>query len=527
VSWTQWLSSTTNAIRRSPSASAILLVLVLVLLESVPLEAFVWQPSTTPAMIDQALLAGFVILVLGAMLVWYGTARPIESALRENRHTLKSLFLGNPESIAVYDLDGRIVRANPAASKLLNRPPETLLGAHFESHVAADQISAVQAAFDRAARGEPVELTTAFTGPGEQRIDVSATVSPHVVGGRITGVFVVSRDASEIAAARSVSNAQAARMADIAAIADSTRTTSARLHGALALLCRQLQFEEAFIAEVDGERARLLAQETASPGDAAMVPVDVLRGVISSAKIVEIADFGATTVRSFAALPLRVGGAQNIVLALTSPLGRERELDDADCHFLRAVASLVVLALERGRQDERSGQQAFYDALTGLPNRLLVIERLSDILGSPKWRGMHFAVHYIDLEGFKEINDDFGHAVGDRILRLAARRIGDSISSLDLLARLGGDEFAVVQPLPDGDTHADKMARRIMAAVAQPFSVEGTPHQLGVSIGISISSNSAPDGLSLLQHADEALYRAKHETEHRLSFSPAVESVAS
>jgi diguanylate cyclase (GGDEF)-like protein/PAS domain S-box-containing protein len=527
VTPTQWFKSTLNAVRRSPSASVLLLVLVLVLLESVPLEALVWQPSMTPALLDQALLLGFIVLVMGAMLAWYGTARPIEAALRENRHTLRSLFVGNPESIAVYDLEGRILRSNAAASKLLNRAPDSLVGAHFDSHVAPEHVVNVQAAFDRAAAGEIVELDTVFSGSPEQRVEVHWSLSPHAVNGRTVGVFGVARDATEFNRMRAAVNAQSERMADIAAIADPTRNTSSRLHGALALLCRQLQFEEAFVAEIEGERVRVLAQETASPGEAKMVPTDVLRSVISAATIVEIGDFGATTVRSFAALPLKVGGAQNIVLALTSPLGRERELDDADCHFIRAVASLVVLALERGRQDERSGQQAFYDALTGLPNRLLVIERLSDILGSPKWRGMHFAVHYIDLEGFKEINDDFGHAVGDRILRLAARRIQDSISSLDLLARLGGDEFAVVQPLPDGDSHADKMARRIMAAVAQPFSVEGTPHQLGVSIGISISSNSAPDGLSLLQHADEALYRAKHETEHRITFSPNLESVAS
>jgi diguanylate cyclase (GGDEF)-like protein/PAS domain S-box-containing protein len=500
-----------------------LIVLVLLLMESIPLEALIWQPSTTPDVVDQALLTGFLILVLAALLAWYGTARPIETAAREQRRTLRSLFLANPEAIAVFDLDGHIVRANQAAANLTNRTLDALLGAHVESLVAPDKAASVTALFERAAGGESVSCDATITGQSDERIAVRYTFSPEVVGGRTVAVFCFARDASVTNSAEAALREQAERMADLAAVANPARATASRLHGALALLCRRLQFEEAFVAEIDGERVRLLAQETAGPRDVTTVPEDVLQRVAASNEIVEIGDFGATTVRTFAGVPLPTSGGPRIVLGLTSPYGRSHEFDLADCNFARAAASLVALALERGRQDERSGQQPFYDALTGLPNRLLVIERLSEILGSPKWRGMHFAVHYIDLEGFKEINDDFGHDVGDRILRLAARRIQDSISSLDLLARLGGDEFAVVQPLPDGDAHADKTARRVLSALAQPFVVEDSLHRLGVSIGISISSNSAPDGLSLLQHADEALYRAKHETGHRLTLAPDLE----
>ncbi len=514
-----------NALRRSPSASALLVVLVLLLVESIPLDALVWQASTTPALVDQALAIGFVILVLGATLAWYAMARPIEARLRENRRMLKSLFIGNPESIAVYDLEGRIVRGNRAAAALLKRAPEALIGSHLDTYVAPDRADEARAAFERAARGESVAFDTVFVGPQEERVDVRFTLSPHIVDGRIAGVFGMASDTSEIRRARAAQQEQADRMSEILSIADPSRSNSSRVRAGLSLLCRRLQFEEAFVAEIEGERVRLLAQETPSPSVACPVPLDVLRQVVSAAEIREMGDFRAS-VRSFAGIALAIGGGATGVLGLTSRYGRP-ELDPADRDFLRVVSSLISSALERERQDERSGRLAFFDALTGLPNRLLVVERLSDILGSSKWRGMHFAVHYIDLEGFKEINDDFGHAVGDRILRLAARRIQDSISSLDLLARLGGDEFAVVQPLPDGDAHADKLARRILAAVAQPFSVEGTPHRLGVSIGISISSNSAPDGLSLLQHADEALYRAKHEAEHRLAFAPDLKQAAS
>jgi diguanylate cyclase (GGDEF)-like protein len=497
-----WLSNTVDAIRRSPSASALVLVLVLVLLESIPLEMLVWQPGTTPETVDQALLLGFAILMLGAALAWYGTARPIEATLREDRQSLKAIFVANPDAIAVYDREGRLVRGNGAAAALIRRPPEDLVGAHFETHVAPEQMPAMQAAF------------------------VLCALSPHVVRGRVIGVFAVVRDVTDLALARAIEADRAGRLAEIANLADSSAPNMTRMHNALALLCRRFHFEEAFVAEIDGDRVRLVAQETSTPGDTTPVPIDVLRRVAGGSGIAEINDYAAS-VRSFAGIAIGTGTGSRGVLGLVSSYGRSKSFEPVDRDFIRVVASLVTFAMERGRQKERTGQLAFHDALTGLPNRLLVIERLSEILGSAKWRGMHFAVLYIDLAGFKEVNDTFGHDTGDRILRLAARRIADSISSLDLLARLGGDEFAVVQPLPDGDAHAEKLARRILAAISAPFTVDGNEHRLSATIGINISANGVSDGSSLMQRADEALYGAKSESENKRLGRPKLQSLAS
>jgi diguanylate cyclase (GGDEF)-like protein/PAS domain S-box-containing protein len=515
-----WFSKTLNAVRRSPSASALALVLMLVVLESIPLEMLVWQPSTTPALVDQTLALEFAVLAFGAALVWYGTARPIESALRDNRHDLKALFTANPEAMAVYDLGGRIVRGNAASLALLRRPPEDLINAHFTTHVAPEHVAEAEAAFERATGGRRETFETVFLVGSRERLNVHCTLSPHIVDGRIAGVLGVARDATESVRARAIEDESAQRIADLAKLANDSTPNLSRIHAALALLCRRYSFEEAFVAEIEGNTSRVLAQETANPGDVAPVPVDVLRRVTGASGILEIGDFGAS-VRSFAGLAIGTGSGKRGILGLTSSYGRPAPLDAADSDFIRVVAALVTLALERGREMERAGQLAFHDTLTGLPNRLLVIERLSDILGSPKWRGMHFAVLYIDLEGFKELNDSFGHEVGDRILRLAAHRIADSISSLDLLARLGGDEFAVVQPLPDGDAHADQLARRIFESVSAPFTVDGREHRLGVSIGINVSSNavSASAGSTLVQRAEEALYAAKSDTELRKAFT--------
>jgi len=186
---------------------------------------------------------------------------------------------------------------------------------------------------------------------------------------------------------------------------------------------------------------------------------------------------------------------------------------------VRLVASLIASALVSGRQQERLDKLAFFDTLTGLPNRVLVTERLAELLGVAQWRDRPFAVHYVDLDYFKKVNDVYGHATGDRVLCLAARRMQAELQRDDMVARLGGDEFVIVQPLTAGYQAASTLALRILAAIAKPFEVDGIEHQLGVSIGISIAPNNGCDGQTLLQRADEALYRAKREGRNRLEFA--------
>jgi diguanylate cyclase (GGDEF)-like protein len=153
---------------------------------------------------------------------------------------------------------------------------------------------------------------------------------------------------------------------------------------------------------------------------------------------------------------------------------------------------------------------AHHDTLTGIPNRAYLIERLDEALRVARHEGKRIAVHYLDLDRFKKVNDTLGHTVGDDFLRTAAARLRAAIRDGDTLARLGGDEFAVIQTDVASAADCEALARRLTEVLAPAIELEGKAFRIGVSIGIALSdSTSAPTGQQLMRNADVALYQVK------------------
>ena len=164
----------------------------------------------------------------------------------------------------------------------------------------------------------------------------------------------------------------------------------------------------------------------------------------------------------------------------------------------------------------RAHALATHDSLTGLPNRLLANERLERTIEHAKRFGRRAAVLFLDLDGFKAINDTFGHAAGDAVLKEAARRLLSCTRSSDTVARLGGDEFLVVLPEVQGANSAVAAASKLLAAMgAAPFTVVGQERNISFSMGIALFPDHAVDGRQLLACADAALYQAKRSGKNR------------
>jgi diguanylate cyclase (GGDEF)-like protein/PAS domain S-box-containing protein len=153
---------------------------------------------------------------------------------------------------------------------------------------------------------------------------------------------------------------------------------------------------------------------------------------------------------------------------------------------------------------------AHYDALTGLPNRLLLMDRLEQTIASNRRTDSMLAVCFLDLDGFKHINDTLGHDAGDALLREVAQRMQDSIRSADTVARIGGDEFVVLLSVLDSEDECYQTIERLLGVISQPCSpLAGTQVQIGASIGVTIFPNDDSDGEALIRHADHAMYAAK------------------
>ncbi|MBI2170198.1 MAG: EAL domain-containing protein [Actinobacteria bacterium] len=165
---------------------------------------------------------------------------------------------------------------------------------------------------------------------------------------------------------------------------------------------------------------------------------------------------------------------------------------------------------ERRRLEGVLTHRAFHDALTDLPNRALFIDRVEQAISRTARRGTPVTVLYLDLDGFKVVNDSFGHATGDRLLRATAERLRRLVRSEDTVARFGGDEFAVLLDDDAGPEEATRLADRVLAACEEPVVVDGREFFVRASIGIATTSG-AEDAGELLRDADVAMYRAKAE----------------
>jgi len=182
------------------------------------------------------------------------------------------------------------------------------------------------------------------------------------------------------------------------------------------------------------------------------------------------------------------------------------------------LAGRFAVALASVEREEALYHQAHYDALTGLPNRQLFKDRLKQHLASARIDNHSGAILYLDLDRFKEINDVFGHSVGDEILKQAAERIGALVRERDTVARLGGDEFVVILPNVRNDRVIRATASRLLDTLSEAFTVLRNDHYVSASIGIAMFPDDGATVETLLKNADAAMYRAKDAGRGRFEF---------
>lgn len=157
------------------------------------------------------------------------------------------------------------------------------------------------------------------------------------------------------------------------------------------------------------------------------------------------------------------------------------------------------------------------DALTQLPTRSVVLDRLAQAIAFAKRHRSRLAVLFLDIDHFKQINDTFGHAIGDRALQWAAQCFVASVRAQDTVSRHGGDEFVIVLPEIVHASDALRVAEKVAAALAISHSIDGHAFSLTASIGIGIYPDNGDDAEALIHHADTAMYRAKKQHSHEIS----------
>lgn len=198
----------------------------------------------------------------------------------------------------------------------------------------------------------------------------------------------------------------------------------------------------------------------------------------------------------------RADGSQLVLRAVISAI------DSAGGTPAGHVALLSDITV-RKRQEEEAWRRANFDALTGLPNRTLLMERIQQALALARRRGVCAGVLFMDLDRFKAVNDAFGHAAGDELLCHVAQRISATIRAEDTVARIGGDEFVVLLPMVRDEAEATAVAQKILAAMRRPFWLAAGEAEIAACIGVAVSDETNLDSAVLIGRADTAMYRGK------------------
>jgi diguanylate cyclase (GGDEF)-like protein/PAS domain S-box-containing protein len=318
--------------------------------------------------------------------------------------------------------------------------------------------------------------------------------------------------------------------------ATSEMNESSQIEAALALVLKTLDMDFGYVGALENEKLQIRY----ASGDSAMhvgATVELDRPVLRSGFVTP--DVAMDVVmfddlcdqhgvldepdypvwRGYIAAHLRVQEAPYGAIGFVSR--RAMRFDDSDRDFIRMVAVLISTILERAINRERLNHLAFHDVLTGLTNRAKFMEDLKAAVSRGSRHRRWFAVHYIDLDDFKAINDRGGHTVGDLALQEAAERLRQVARISDIPARLGGDEFVLLQSDIAKSEDATVLGRRIVEAFSVPFVVNGEAFDLGASVGVAIYPDDGIEARDLLKNADAALYRAKAKGKRRLELGRA------
>ena len=203
---------------------------------------------------------------------------------------------------------------------------------------------------------------------------------------------------------------------------------------------------------------------------------------------------------------------------LAATNGHMQMLQQANAHLVTATIEAQKLAEQIESAKVQLNHLAHHDVLTNLPNRMLLHDRLNQAIEVARRQNRQLAVMFLDLDGFKHINDSLGHAVGDELLRSVAQRLVACVRQSDTVSRQGGDEFVLLLPLIEHAEDAARSGQKILEALALPHPVDGQDLHISVSIGISIYPTDGQDAETLLKSADTAMYHAKENGRNNYKF---------
>jgi len=411
--------------------------------------------------------------------------KKMEEALRESEQRYRKLVEGASDAIFTIDLEGTLTSVNSACERISGYSRQEMLCTRLRQWVAPEYLVSIQKNIEALLGGGaagPLELELIARDGHRVALEVSSRLQFR--NGVPAAVLCIGRDISQ----RKRTERLEHNRREVLEMVAQNRP--------LSVVLRRLEetiehYYPETVAHVLLEGSSVCPEHAANPHGA---PSPEFPGRLN--------------------VPIRACDGQ--VLGVLEVLHREGwQVAGSEQVFLDAQAKLASIALEHRQLTNRLAYQAQHDPLTGLPNRVLLEDRLQQAMALARRTGKMVAVVYVDLDRFKLINDTLGHVVGDVLLQEAAKRLKSAVRESDTLARTGGDEFLAVLFGIDSPDDAAMAGERLVEAMREPFLVSGHELFTTASVGLSLFPQDGEDAGVLQQHADVALYAAKGRGRNR------------
>src|SRR5690554_3470312 len=389
----------------------------------------------------------------------------------------RTLFENHPDGVYTFDLEGRFVSGNAALERITGYSVAELIGVHFNGFIQPSAQELTQTNFDRALRGEPVTYETAGIHADGRPYYLEIINFPVSIKGEIVGVYGICRNITE-------------RKTQEAELHQLQRGIEASPHGVLMVDAQQPDHPVVYVnpafceitgyprKEVLGQNCRFLQGDGTSPE-----ALDAIRKGLADKTEVDVV-----------LLNYRKDGTPFWNHLLIRPV-----LDrNGNCtHFIGIQQDIT----QQKEQEAKIRFQVTHDLLTGLPNQAAFTETLEELLNDAS-EPHTLTVFYLDLDGFKPINEGLGHRIGNRILQSVAQRLKAVMPERATIARLVGDEFGIALPDCPGPASINELARTILQSLGEPIEVDQQMIHISASMGIASNSPEASRSHQLLQFAD-------------------------
>lgn len=436
-------------------------------------------------------LFGIVALAICAV---DSQVRPLLKQLVASKQRLKAILEDQSELVSLAKPDGELTYVNPAYARHFGMAPEQMIGVNLLDHVdPADK--------EKIRRVIADVLATGTTATGENRVVAAGGAERW-----LAWTNALQRDPSGQPMLHSVGRDVTLRKRAEQAL----RASEEQLTEKSTVLEATLERMEQGVLMVNAQRVVEVCNRRA------IELLDLPKDLMASKPTFEQVLAYQWSTDEFAHTPqdlqefVRQGGI------LERPHCYDRKRPDGRVIEVYSipiegggVLRTYTDVTERRRAEERIRHVARHDGLTSLVNREVFLEHLAGAVATSERTGEAFAVHYIDLDDFKPINDRYGHAIGDKVLALVASRMRQIARDADVVARMGGDEFAILQPQTARPDAAQGLALRILEVVGQTMEIESHRLQVGASIGIALYPVAGADADALVRSADAAMYAAK------------------